>query len=293
MSTRDNAITRGDFGNLFGKRLVELDADGRVASIHGNAAYCHKVAPTLVLFPPAAETTDGGLPGMKGSAGSETPPNVRTLLKTKTGQTFEEALIKTHGKALLLNFYSPSLEVYPKDKEHCWDIYDQAKTVATVIPNNALNLTVPPLPLNSSTLAAALMPFLTSAKPPMAGLPSHLKDDISGLHCAMVHYKLALGREQEPWRLAWNKENARVIAYKLAEDDLAFIMKSLNRSYSAGERLWREESYGKYEFGVGDYVVIDLHEVGQLKHEIKLDGEGHALVRTVNELAFESTYAQV
>ena len=289
MGTRDNAITREAFAHLFGGRLLTRDADGCVASIHGNAAYCHKVAPTLVLFPPAGETTDGGLPGMKGSDGSETPADVKTLLRTKTGRTFEEALMKTHGKALLLNFYSPSLEVYPKDKEHCWDIYDEAKTVATVIPDSALNVSIP---LDSSTLRAALMPNLTSAKPPIAGLPSHLKDDISVLHRAMVHYKIALGRK-EPWRLAWNKENARVIAYKLAGDDLAFMMKSLNLIYSAGERLWREESYGKYEFGVGDYVVIDLQEAGQLKHKIKLDGDGHPLVRTVNELAFDSTYAKV
>jgi hypothetical protein len=287
--TRDNAIPRAVFAKLFGEHLLKLDADDCVASIHGNAAYCHKVAPTLVLFPPTAETTNGGLPGMKGSAGSETPADVKTLLRTKTGRTFEEALIKAHGKAILLNFYSPSLEVYPKDKEHCWDIYDKAKTSAAVIPNNALNSS---MPLNSSTLAAALIPNLTSAKPPIAGLPGHLKDDISALHRAMVHYKIALGRE-EPWRLAWNKENARVIAYKLTGDDLAFIVKTLHLSYSAGERLWREESYGNYEFGVGDYVVIDLHEVGQLKHKIKRDGDGHPLVRTVNELAFESTYAKV
>ena len=179
--------------------------------------------------------------------------------------------------------------MYPKDLEHCWDIYDKAKTEAAVIPDSALNVS---LPLNSSTLNAALMPFLTSAKLPMDGLPSHLVTNTSALHRAMVHYKMALGR-QEPWRLAWNKDNAIVVAYKLAANDLEFIMNTLNLSYSAGERLWREESYGKYEFGVGDYVVIDLHEVGQLKHEIKLDGEKYALVRTVNELAFESTYAKV
>ena len=289
MSRRNNAIPREIFARAFGERLVTVDADGCVAQIHANAAYCHKVAPTLVLFPPTEEMTKGGQPGMKGSAGSETPADVKTLLRTKTGRTFEEALIKTHGKALLLNFYSPSLEVYPKDKEHCWDIYDQVRTTATVIPNHVLNMSVP---LNNAPLTAALMPHLTSAKPPIAGIPSHLNADLSALHRAMFHYKLALGRD-EPWRLAWNKENARVVAYKLTEDDLAFIMNALNLSYSAGERLWREESYGNYEFGVGDYVVIDLQEVGQLKHMIKQDKDRYPLVRTVNELAFESTYAKV
>ena len=179
--------------------------------------------------------------------------------------------------------------MYPKDKEHCWDIYDRDKTTAAVIPDNVLN---PSMPLNNAPLKAALMPHLTRAKPPIAGIPSHLKDDLSALHRAMFHYKLALGRK-DPWRLAWNKENARVIAYKLTEDDLDSLVKKLDVSYSVGERLWREESYGNYEFGAGDYVVVDLQDIGQLKHKIKKDKHGFRLVRTVNELAFESTYATV
>ena len=66
-----------------------------------------------------------------------------------------------------------------------------------------------------------------------------------------------------------------------------------NLSYRAGERLWREESYGNYEFGAGDYVVVDLQDVGQLRHKIKKDKHGYSLVRTVDERAFESTYAKV
>ena len=173
MGTRKNAISREEFSSLVLDDLLKLDAEKCVTSIHANAAYYHKVAPTLVLFPPAAEMTQGGLPGMKGSAGSETPVDVQTRLRTKDGQNFEEAVMNTYGKALLCNFYSPSHEVYPKDKEHCWDIYDQAKTTATVIPNNVLNVSIPP---NNAPLAAALMPHLTSAKPPIAGLPSHLSE---------------------------------------------------------------------------------------------------------------------
>ena len=207
-------IPRRKFAPLVLERLVTADEDGCVTSIHANAAYYHKVAPTLVLLPPAEEMTQGGQPGMQGAAGSETPADVKTLLRIKTGRTFEEALMKTHGKALLLNFYSPSLEVYPKDQEHCWDIYDEGRTTRAEIPNEVLNMSVP---LNNAPLEESLKAQLTSDKLPIAGIPSHLNADLSALHRAMYHYKLALGRT-DPWRLAWNKESARVVAYKLTEE---------------------------------------------------------------------------
>ena len=76
---------------------------------------------------------------MRGADGSETPDFIRTMI-TKKGRTFEESLVRIHGKALLLNFCSPSLEVYPKDSKDCHAIYGSGLDglAADVVPDAAL-----------------------------------------------------------------------------------------------------------------------------------------------------------
>ena len=59
---------------------------------------------------------------------SETPGEVKTLLNT-SGFQFEEAPIDTYVKALLLNFYSPSLE-YPL---RCTQRISRRKTTFTAL----------------------------------------------------------------------------------------------------------------------------------------------------------------
>ena len=64
--------------------------------------------------------------------------DLQTMLQTKSGQTFAEAMMKAQGKALLINFCTPFLEAYPKDKKHCAMIYDMARLDAAVVPESSI-----------------------------------------------------------------------------------------------------------------------------------------------------------
>ena len=155
------------------------------------------------------------------------------------------------------------------------------KTRADEIPNAALS--------SLGTLGAALQPLLVSSGLPV---PSHLNERTSSerLLEKMVNHQKALGRQQETWHVAWNKKNVRVIAHKLTRADLELMLQSLDRRFTPGQRLYREETYGSYEFGEGDYVLVDLKETIGDKHQLKQDKKNRFLVRTVNEAAFEGTY---
>ena len=277
--SREDTIPSNTFAHLVGTKLVTVDTNNCILTMEPGAAWWRKATPTLVLFPPRDELTADGLPDAAfRAAGSETPGEVKTLLNA-SGFQFEEAPIDTHGKALLLNFYSPSLEVYPKDKPECEKIYDMVKTTADEIPNAALS--------SVETLGAALQPLLVSSGLPV---PSHLNERTPALLEKMVNHQKALGRQQQTWHVAWNKKNVRVIAHKLTRADLELMLQSLDRRFTPGQRLYREETYGSYEFGEGDYVLVDLKETIGDKHQLKQDKENRFLVRTVNEAAFEGTY---
>ena len=110
----------------------------------------------------------------------------------------------------------------------------------------------------------------------------------------MKYYKKRLKRNE--WRMARNKDNALVVACKLTKEAVGSLLRLLCSDLSPDARLHREESYDpKYEFGVGDYVVIDLEpwEFKTLSYPLKRDKHGKVLVRTVNESAFEHTYGKV
>ena len=82
-------LPRDEFSRVFLHRLAPKLADP-------HERYC-KVTPTLVLMPDPQGSHGSG------SALSVTS-NLRTVLKTKAGVSFDEALSSCDGKALLLNF---------------------------------------------------------------------------------------------------------------------------------------------------------------------------------------------
>ena len=278
---RNNPISRSAFNDVVLQHLVHLDASGQLVTNvnveHGVRWYA-KVAPTLVLFPNPDEMTAGGDPGMRGADGSETPADVRTLLRTKSGRTFQEAFMHIHGKALLLNFCSPSIEVYPKDKVDCKKIYDLDSVNADHVPDAAL------------ASDDALQAYLGGQLQRMQTGPLRVSQfDYALIRRAMTNDRNVLRRE-EPWRMAWNRKGS-VLARKLNQEDIGGLLRLLGSDLLPDGRLYREESYDpKYEFGMGDYVIIDV-ELTERGPALKYDKNGEVLVRTVNMDAFEHTYA--
>ena len=289
LGTRANPISRPLFNAQVLYRVVNLDPSGRVTGVKTPQAgeppfFARKVAPTLVLFPPAGELTAELEPGMRGAEGAA--DGVKTLLRTKSNHTFEEAFMSIYGKALLLNFCSPSMEVYPKDSKDCQAIYGPELRAANAVPLDAL--------VSDVNLHAYLTQQLRrTGKEPIEVIDLD-EARIRHMRKVMIWYKEQLKRD-EPWRMAWNKNDALVVAYKLTRENLADLLKLLGSDLSPDARLHRGESYDpKYEFGVGDYVVIDLEPwvFSTSSAALKYDKNREVLVRTVNGDAFEHTYGK-
>ncbi len=286
LGSETNPIPRSAFNRVILENFVELNGwiVTKVKPESGVKGFA-KVAPTLVLYPNAEDVTAGGQPGMHGADGSETPDHIKTMI-IKKGRTFEESLMRIHGKALLLNFCSPSVEVYPKDKADCHQIYDMAAVDANVVPEAAL--------ANEVTLKAyldgQLQHMLGHLKPlQLQGEPPF---NYTKILQTMIYSRRDLKRDV-PWRMAQNKIG-KVLARKLDRSVTAGLLQSLGSDIDPDSTLHREESYDpKFKFSMGDYVVIDLEETAQ-GYSLKVDSTGqYALVRTVNEDAFEHTYAEL
>ena len=97
----------------------------------------------------------------------------------------------------------------------------------------------------------------------------------------------------------------KVLARKLDAAATAGLLQSLGSDIPPDSTLHREEGFDpKFKFSMGDYVIIDLEETAD-GYALKVDSKGeklksterdvlkHALVRTVNEDAFEHTYAEL
>ena len=251
-----------------------------------------KVAPTLVLYPRADELTKGGDPGMRGEDGSGMPHVLQTLLRDKKGRTFQEAFPDLHGKALLLNFCSPSVEVYPKDIPDCRKIYDMEAVDKNIVPEEAL--------ANDVTLKAyldgQLQHMLGPSRPlKLQGEPPF---NYAKILQTMTYSRRDLKRDV-PWRMAQNKIG-KVLARKLDREVTAGLLRYLGSDIPPDSMLHREENFDpKFKFSVGDYVIIDLDEPSPGEYRLKVDSAGekldrtqvtvlqHALVRTVNEDSFE------
>ena len=182
--------------------------------------------------------------------------------------------MKVHGKALLMNFCTPFLEAYPKDKKHCAAIYDIAKVDEATVPE-----------VSNEDLAQHIRNALVDAKPIT---PYHALEAFKVAR-SMLEYRKALGRDGMPWRIAHNKTDATAVACKLSRKDIAAIFAQLGRTIPFnGERLYRSESYDpQYEFGEGDWLLMDIDPQ---TNTFKYDKDGIPLVRTVNGTAFECTY---
>jgi hypothetical protein len=238
-----------------------------------------KVVPTMVLFPNEDELNASGMPGTGGMQ-YQVPDDLKTILQVAgTGQLFEEALLKCHGKALLLNLCSPSLEVYPKDKEHCEKIYDMAAVTANVVPE-----------ADEAALLNYLVQQCKVANPlrmPTLQVPK--------VFAAMKAYRKKLGRDGTPWRLAYNRADITAVGIKAVHDDISRILQALGRDLTKfpyrGERLYRQETFSdRYEWGLGDYILMDIDPA---TNTFRHDKTGQPLVRTVNGDAFETTYGKL
>ena len=293
---RNNPIPREAFNDIVLELCVELDGKivRRVKEGIGMKPVMKlytKVAPTLVLYPRADELTKGGDPGMRGEDGSGMPHVLQTLLRDKKGRTFQEAFPDLHGKALLLNFCSPSVELYPKDNKDCHDIYDMRSVDDDHISAAAL--------ANDALFEAELLKHGARMAPKPLKQP---KLDYTLIRSAMVHYQQVLKREHvggrlgaSGWRMAWNKKG-KVLAYQLSSSDIDNLLARLGCNVQLAELgglAYRMESWGSgYAFGAGDYLIIDLAEPEQ-GHALKFDKNNKAVVRTVNGDSFEYTYAEL
>jgi len=284
LGSKENPIDNNDFVRLLHPHFTK--------SLNEKEPYrWRKVVPTMVLFPKNHEMLPSGEPNpatyvKKTFEGGE---GLKTELQTKKGQTFEEAVIKAHGKALLMNVCTPFLEIYPKDQPHCAQIFDIDRTIADVVPETSVE-----------ELKEFLKRRCEEAKP----FKPYVNSNVDRIAQLMVEYRKVLGRDQAPdqhtqtmpirWRLAFNKADAHVIAFKLEREHLDHILTSLGREtgWAANEILHRTESYSAaYPFGEGDYVVADIDPATQ---GFKLqDHSGRPLIRTGNGDAFEMTYNKV
>ena len=271
LGSRVNPIPRTHFVNALLPIMTALANDPTKRYL--------KVAPTLVLYPNVEEMDANGdpLPSTEGGMQYQVATDLRTMLLTKSGQTFSEAMMKAHGKALLINFCTPFLEAYPKDKKHCAMIYDMTQLDSAVVPESSI-----------PELAQYIASALTTANP----LTPYTALDANRVAQSMMEYRKALGREGMPWRMALNKQTVTAVACKLGRAEINAFLIALGRTVPFnGERLYRAESYdSKYEFGEGDWLLMDVDPV---TNNFKYDKDNNPLVRTVNETAFECTYNTV
>jgi len=272
IGTYVNSIPR----EMFAKVLLPI----MQAKVTDPASRYVKVAPTLVLYPNADELDANGDPlktwaaAGQGTMDYQVAADLQTMLQTKSGQTFTEAMLKTQGKALLLNFCTPFLEVYPKDKKHCAMIYDMAQVDAAAVPESSI-----------ADLAVYIQRSLINANP----LTPYTALQADKVAKAMVDYRKALGRDGIPWRMAFNKTDITAVACQLGHAEISQVLTALGRTQPYnGEQLYRAETFDQhYAWNEGDYVLMDVDPV---TNGFKYDKTGLPLVRTVNGTAFECTY---
>ena len=292
----NNPIPRSDFNDIVLEICVELDDTRKIVKKvkEGSGMQLYtKVAPTLVLYPRSEELDDDGnprAPGMRGEDDSGTSEALPTILKDKEGKAyFQEALPNLYGKALLLNFCSPSVELYPKDKKGCEDIYELGSVDHDHIPAAALH--------NDDAFRAEIE---RHGKRMVAQPLKQPELKYTFIRSAMVHYQRVLKRENvggcfgsSGWRMAWNKKG-KVLAVQLTSKDIYILLGRLRSDLqlaALGGLAYRMESWGGVPFKAGDYLIIDLAETPH-GHALKFDKHNEAVVRTVNEESFEYTYAQ-
>ena len=222
-----------------------------------------KVVPTLVLYP------DSNSPDFS----NDIPTFCKTVLKTKAGQSFEESVAKCNGKAILFNFCTDSLEIYPKSLEECAKIYDMDSLEKNTLPDCD----------NNENIILGLLQSAISIGCPIKPFPVDFPNIIE----VMTYYK-KLFRRDVPWRIAYNVPSSTVKILKLDFNIINnFLITNQNFNFKSGSSIFFEETFTPaYSFKEDDYVVMDLDKDGNAK----LDKYGKTYVRIINSNAFEMTY---
>lgn len=252
IGTHTNPIPRNTLRDMFIGELLKKDEE-----------YI-KIVPTLVLYPDPDESNHHC---------ENVPENIKTILKTKKGETFEESVAKCKGKSILLNFCTSALEIYPKSMEDCAKIYDMEKTNASVVLENNYTVTY-------NYLEEAI-----KNNNPIT--PNNI--NIQQVMETMQYYKIILNRKQ-PWRIAYNITTATVSGKKLNINVVNKMMELLgNTQFQSGNKIYYEESFTPaYGFQENDYIVLDLD-----RGQPKVDKNGNMYVRIINEISFEMTYNKI
>lgn len=219
-----------------------------------------KIVPTLVLFPTDTEGINSGFE-------HEIHQEIKTVIKTKKGETFQESIAKCHRKVVLLNFCTGSLEIYPKSLSDCEKIYDMHEVENNIIPNEYFE-------------AKKYLEDNIQNNNPIN--PYHI--DLEQVIKVMSYYSYLLLRPI--WRIAFNKSNCTVSAMKLDYIILNNMLSLYDSKFTPGDKLYYEETFTPaYKFTENDYVLMDLEN-----KVFKKDKYNNTYVRIVNGESFEMTY---
>jgi hypothetical protein len=278
-------IPRQEFSDFFLEHML--------VRIHEDTVYpkptaepYQKAAPALVLFPDASEKKR--LREADDVDATPLPKDVgRVLLKTKSGSEFKQSVnSQMWGETAVLNFCSPSVEIYSKGTTDFMKLYGwKHATDGEEVPMGCLE--------SNEQLKAFLAAQLKGVGPTPITQIQLDNPKLTEIRTAMRNFQSSLERTEHPWRVA-RSTTGRVIACKLTRELVKGLLRKLGSSLAnAGQRLYREESYEpQFEFDQADYVAIDVEGTsGAFK--FKRNKEGKPIVRTINELAFEHTYAQL
>jgi hypothetical protein len=238
----------------------------------GGQRYC-KVVPTMVLFPTATE----------GSFDGQVPQPIMTLLKLRDGTQLEETRGEYRNKCALLNFCTPSVEVYQKPVEGkggCKDIYDWEAVEAQVVPETS-----------KEECVAYLNRFVEQGMPINANRAMSI--ELVAERCEEL--RRCLGRGGMPWRIAFNRRDVTLVAHKLTHDDMQALLREAGHTGPYDDKpIYREHTRANpsYGFAVGDYIVADIDpSTDDFKPDKK--HPGLPLVRTINGKSFEATYNKI
>ena len=286
IGSRESPIPRQDFTDFFLERMVGNPGD--TVYPKAPAKLYQKAAPALVLFPNASEKKR---PRDADDFDATPVPKAvgRVLLQTKSGSEFKQSVnSQIWGEPAIVNFCSPSVEIYSKSTADFMKLYEwKHATDGEEVPMGCLE--------SNEQLEAFLAAQLKSIRPtPITQTQlDTLELNITEIRIAMKNYRDTLERTEHPWRVACST-TGRVIACKLTEDLVKELLRKLGSSLAnAGQPLYREESYDPhFKFGQTDYVVIDVEGTSSA-FKLKCNKEGKPILRTINELAFEHTYAQL
>lgn len=227
-----------------------------VKYLESHPAHYVKCTPTLVLFD-------------DGDRAVSVPKTLPTILKHKLGQSVEEVVRGCDGKAVLLNFLTPSMEAYTKGIADCEKIYVMSDLIAVPEAEEEAVRTLQQAHQRADPICTHEVEYTDVVR--------HMRD-----------LRASLGRSGS-WHLAFNTLDTIVTALKLTSSVMRELLRHVGRDDADLERTYyREESFAPtYAFAKDDWVLMDRHGRDMSP---KTDKEGHPIVRTVHGPSFECTY---